>query len=61
MSRRNGDPALPFIILEHTRIAGFYVHGWARTRLFRKERCACQSYACPYTRGIGVHVTPWQP
>jgi hypothetical protein len=60
MSRRDGDPALPFIILEHTRIAGFAVHGWVRVWLLRKERCACQSYTCFYTRGLGVHITPYQ-
>jgi hypothetical protein len=61
VSRRDGDPALPFIVLEHTRIAGMYAQGWTRVWLLRKERCACQSYTCPYTRGHGVHVTPYQP
>jgi len=31
--------------------------GWARVWLLRKERCACQSYLCPYTLGRGMHVT----
>lgn len=34
------------------------LRGWARVWLMRRERCACQSYTCPYTLGRGWHVTP---
>lgn len=56
--RWDGEPALAFRIIEHTRIAGMAAQGWVRVWLLRKERCACQSYLCPYTRGRGFHVTP---
>jgi hypothetical protein len=59
--RRDGEPGIAFRIIEHTRIAWFAVNGWTRVWLLRKERCACQSYLCPYTRGRGMHITPYQP
>lgn len=58
--RQDDEPALAFRVIEHTRIAGFAAQGWVRVWLLRKERCACQSYTCPYTRGQGWHVTPYQ-
>lgn len=61
IERRDGEPGLAFRAIEHTMIAVMYARGWTRVHLLGKERCACQSYTCPYTRGRGMHITPWQP
>jgi hypothetical protein len=58
--RRDGEPGIAFRAIEHTRIAGMWVQGWTRVWLLRRERCACTAYTCPYTRGRGWHVTPYQ-
>jgi hypothetical protein len=57
--RRDGEPGIAFRVIEHTMIAAMWMRGWTRVHLFRRERCACQSYTCPYTLGHGYHITPY--